>query len=348
MDIVTYDKYDFFNRDDHFAKYRNVKSVLMHGKKNVKAEISIVMPVYKRVDFIREAIESALKQNTKHFYNIIVVDNTEENDDIYDIVKTYPEDKVMYYKNEKNIGMFGNFNRCIEVADSPWIAILHDDDKMKPDYVEDVLKIIANNQDCVAVGVEREWINSASEMIDAGFANGKIKKLSIKDFYFSTCPVSIVGLAFRKESAMNIGGFDEDYYPAADANFMCKLQAGDGDVYRLGKVLMQYRIAANESMNPQTLRKFILYNYAQNKALVNQINSIFKKFYRIHQNAFIRDGINYGKVFNVNTYYDDIKETLNYRNSLLVTLYRYILKLMRPYLWIHIIRKVKKLGGAYK
>ncbi|WP_028130321.1 glycosyltransferase [Selenomonas sp. AE3005] len=348
MDIVTYDKYDFFNRDDHFTKYRNVKSLLLHGKKNAKAEISIVIPVYKRVEFIREAIESALNQNTKHVYNIIVVDNTAENDDIYDIVKSYPEDKVMYYKNEKNIGMFGNFNRCIEVADSPWIAILHDDDKMKPDYVENILNVTKINSDCVAIGVEHELINAESEVTDVGLYDGKVKKLSMIDFYFKTCPVSIAGFAFRKNEAMAMGGFDEDYYPAADANFMCKLQAGYGYVYRLGKTLMQYRIAANESMNPQTLRQFLLYNYEQNKAVSNRVNRVFKLFYHMHQNAFIHDGMNSCKLFNVDVDYRDIKDVLNYKNSLSVFFYRNILKFIRPYLWVRIIKKIKKLGGAYK
>ena len=348
MDIVTYDKYEFFNKDNHFAKYCDVKSVLMYGKKNDKAEISIVMPVYKRVEYIREAIDSALNQNTKHAYNIIVVDNTEENDDIYNIVKSYPEDKVMYYKNEKNIGMFGNFNRCIEVADSPWIAILHDDDKMKPDYIENVLNVISENRDCVAVGVDHELIDDASEVTDAGLADGKVKRLSMTDFYFTTCPVSIAGFVFKKDIAMDMGGFDEDYYPAADANFMCKLHASNGCVYRLGKTLMQYRIAANESMNPQTLRQFVLYNYAQNKAVVSHVNYILGFFYDIHQNAFIREGMNNCNIFKVDVDYSDIKKALNYRDSLAANLYRNVLKFIRPYLWIRISRKLKKLGGIYK
>lgn len=33
-----------------------------------------------------------------------------------------------YSHNVPNIGMVGNFNRCVELATSPWVMILHDDD----------------------------------------------------------------------------------------------------------------------------------------------------------------------------------------------------------------------------
>ena len=348
MDIVTYDTFDFFNKDDHFIKYRDVKSVLMHGRKNDKAEISIVMPVYKRVEYIRESIDSALNQNTKHAYNIIVVDNTEENDDIYNIVKAYPEDKVMYYKNEKNIGMFANFNRCIELANTPWIAILHDDDKLKPDYIDCVLNIINDYSDCVAMGVEHDLINGESEVTEEGFTNDTVKKMSFANFYFQPAPVSIAGFVFKKDAAVDIGGFDEDYYPAADANFMCKLLSVKGNVYRIGKTLMQYRIADNESMNPQTLRKFVLYNYEQNRVLRDSVNSIFRLFYNTHQNTVMYEKMIGGLQFNDSVEYDDIKQLLNYKYSLSVRFYYFILRIIRPYLWLRIVRKVKKLGGIYK
>ena len=342
METVSYNEYDFFNRDNHFARYENVKSKLLYGRPKKNAQLSIVMPVYNRTQYIRESIESAINQNTTYIYNVIVVDNTEENDSIYDIVKTYSEDEVMYYKNEKNIGMFGNWNRCIELADTPWIAMLHDDDKLMPDYVETILNIITAYPDCVGVGVDHNYINDSSEVFIQGVDFGGVKKLKTKDYYLDVCPTHIAGFAFKKDEAMDIGGFDEDYYPSSDANFMCKLHVLKGNVWKINKTLLQYRVASNESTNPKTLRQFVLYNYIQIKSLVKYMNSSYRFFYKLHQNALIFEGMNSASLFNNNVYFDDIKRFLNYKYTPLVGLYRVALKLMRPYLWERFIRKIKK------
>ena len=34
---------------------------------------------------------------------------------------------MKYYKNEKNIGMYGNWNRCIELSNGEYLTILNDD-----------------------------------------------------------------------------------------------------------------------------------------------------------------------------------------------------------------------------
>ena len=47
-----------------------------------------------------------------------------------------PESNIKYYQNEKNIGLFGNWNRCVELSTSKWVAMLHSDDEILDDYFE--------------------------------------------------------------------------------------------------------------------------------------------------------------------------------------------------------------------
>ena len=340
MDVVTYREYDFFNKDNHFKVYSDVASIRMYGEKKNNAEISIVIPVYRRTEYICEAIDSAVNQKTNHAYNVIIVDNTVENNSIYDLIKLYPEDKIVYYKNEQNIGMFGNWNRCIELADTPWITMLHDDDKMKPDYIETIMNAIELLPACNGIGVDLEIINDKSEVVNTKVNDGEINLLSTLDFYFSTCPVNVEGFAFKREIAMELGGFDENFYPAADSNYICKMHIICGFVYRINKTLMQYRVAANESANPSVLRQLVIYCYAQNKALLNYVNGFLKIFYSEHQNKTIHETIKSQAVFNTKCDYKDIEEYLNYKFTMSVKLYILLVKIMKPHLLKRIMRKI--------
>ena len=106
---------DYFKYVDNFLKYKDVKSqVIIEGKiKNPK--ITIAIPTYKRNSLIKDTIDSVLKQINFDNYEVIIVDNDDNfnNKELENIINEYKNKKISYYKNEKNIGMFGNWNRCI-------------------------------------------------------------------------------------------------------------------------------------------------------------------------------------------------------------------------------------------
>ena len=76
--------------------------------------VSVVVPTYNYGRFLDEAIQSVLDQTFKDFELIIVDDNS--NDNTKEVVKKYLGDcRVAYYKNERNLGMSGNFNQCVSM-----------------------------------------------------------------------------------------------------------------------------------------------------------------------------------------------------------------------------------------
>lgn len=96
--------------------------------------LTISMPVYERKAFFREALESALNQTVK--CKVIVTDNCSSHDYFEKICK---EKNVPYYRNDRNIGMAGNFYRGFELSDTKFVMNLQDDDQLSPIYVESFL-----------------------------------------------------------------------------------------------------------------------------------------------------------------------------------------------------------------
>lgn len=97
--------------------------------------LTIAMPVYERKEFFLEALESAINQTVK--CEIIVVDNASSHDYFEKICK---QKGITYYRNNTNIGLYANCNRCFELAKTEYAMTLDDDDKLSPIYVESFLK----------------------------------------------------------------------------------------------------------------------------------------------------------------------------------------------------------------
>lgn len=88
--------------------------------------VSICIPTYNRAEMVGKAIESALGQNYPNI-EVLVVDNASD-DAIESVVASYSDPRLTLHRNPRNLGLFGNFNRCVELSHGDYIHILHSDD----------------------------------------------------------------------------------------------------------------------------------------------------------------------------------------------------------------------------
>jgi glycosyltransferase involved in cell wall biosynthesis len=141
MEIINFSK-----NVDSIHRQAHIESVLLYGDPDAIADavITICIPTYKRCQYLKDAIESVVNQDTTVPYKIIVVDNDPDfnNKENINIVKYFMTNKLSYYKNKENLSMFGNMNRCIFLANTLWVALLHDDDLLMKDYVEEISYVL--------------------------------------------------------------------------------------------------------------------------------------------------------------------------------------------------------------
>ncbi len=89
--------------------------------------ISITIPAYKNIDFLRKLLNSIRYQTYKNFEVIITDDSP--NDDLLTLVDEFKECFILVYKkNFPAAGSPQNWNEGIYVAKGDWIKIMHDDD----------------------------------------------------------------------------------------------------------------------------------------------------------------------------------------------------------------------------
>ena len=88
---------------------------------------TIAIPTYNSENIIADALRSALNQNYKNHYEILVVDNC-STDKTVEKVKAFNSKTIRIVVNNTNIGLFGNHNKCLENAKGDYVLFCHSDD----------------------------------------------------------------------------------------------------------------------------------------------------------------------------------------------------------------------------
>lgn len=106
--------------------------------------VSVIIPVYNRLDYICEAIGSVLSQSYKNYEIVIVNDGSRVN-----IGKALEKvkDGVTYLSHEKNRGLAAARNTGIRGSRGKYVAFLDDDDLFEERKLEVQVRILENHQD---------------------------------------------------------------------------------------------------------------------------------------------------------------------------------------------------------
>lgn len=97
--------------------------------------VTIAIPTYNRAEgYLTEALQCAIAQ-TYAPLEILVVDNA-STDRTAEVVRAHEHTGLRYVRQPTNVGPFPNFQRCLAEAEGDYFLLLHDDDRIDPDFVE--------------------------------------------------------------------------------------------------------------------------------------------------------------------------------------------------------------------
>jgi glycosyltransferase involved in cell wall biosynthesis len=92
--------------------------------------VSVVIPAYNRVDSIRVAIESVLRQSWTDFELLVVDDGS--TDGTREAVRAIPDPRLRLIETPRNMGASAARNLGIEEARGDWVAFQDSDDEWLP------------------------------------------------------------------------------------------------------------------------------------------------------------------------------------------------------------------------
>ncbi len=216
-DLTEVRKRDFLKNYNHYNDLDNIETKLIFGSHyEEKIFLTIILPVYDHPEeFIKRALNSALEQKCNYKYQIIVIDDyaiekgqttTEK------YVRKLNDSRVIYYKNMKNMGVFGNWNRAISLANSEWVSFLHSDDFLKDNYLQNMFDIIKSHPKIDQLACNYKKLDFLHNDIDIGKEKigttgvRKLRKVKYTEYLYEM-KTSVKGAFYRRDKLLEIGGF---------------------------------------------------------------------------------------------------------------------------------------------
>jgi glycosyltransferase involved in cell wall biosynthesis len=96
-------------------------------------KISVCIPTYNQARYLRQALDSVLRQTLQDF-EIIVYDDA-STDDTQQVIAGVADARLRYFRQPYNVGEARNRNSCVAVARGQYIAWLDSDDLYHPDML---------------------------------------------------------------------------------------------------------------------------------------------------------------------------------------------------------------------
>lgn len=101
--------------------------------------VDVMMPFYGDFTQFRQAVLSVLYQTHREF-RITVVDDCYPDDAPRRWVQSLADDRVVYLRNDTNLGVNANFRRCVELVTADYFVMMGCDDAMHPGYLARVVE----------------------------------------------------------------------------------------------------------------------------------------------------------------------------------------------------------------
>ena len=110
---------------------------------------SILVPLYNTPeDFLKEMIQSVLAQTYSNWELCLADGSDQDHPQVGQIVAQFQQQdsRIKYRKLEKNFGISGNTNACIEMATGEYVALFDHDDLLHPSALYENMKVICEQE----------------------------------------------------------------------------------------------------------------------------------------------------------------------------------------------------------
>jgi abequosyltransferase len=127
-------------------------------------KLTIAIPTYNRNLILKKNLIKILEQDLSSV-EILILDNHSEKPVIEDIQDEVAAHNIKYIRNPYNIGAAANMVRCFEMATTPWIWILGDDDTPEPDCIKKILADVETYNNYCAINYQTVFAKDRKENI---------------------------------------------------------------------------------------------------------------------------------------------------------------------------------------
>lgn len=237
--------------------------------------VSVCIPSYNNADYIADTIQCILGQTLKDLELIICDDHSK--DQTVDVIRSFNDNRIHLFINEKNLGMSGNWNECLRHCSGKYIKLICADDMLAPTALEKEVEALEQNPTAVMAESDtqfRDLLGNTKGSYKRYHANGLVsgKKIAKAGLFYKNYFGAPLNNTFRASVLEKVHGFDTDFTYILDYNFFMDV-ACLGDVYIIHEPLNYFRLR-NDSNTGKVLNE-------DQEAYVNEHKMLLDKHRKI-------------------------------------------------------------------
>ena len=206
--------------------------------------VSVIVPTYNRSYQLTQTIDAMLGQ-TFSDWELIIYDDA-SSDNTQEVVRQYSDSRIRYYRNDRNIGIYPNWNRGIKLAQGRYIAIYHDHDIYLPTIIQRSVETLEKYPSVYFVHTAHLLIDEANQPVDIDLrpfptvmSGQEMQKLIAQSWH---SPILAPTVMVRREGYELAGLYDDSIYGlGADMDMWFRLSA-IGDVAYIADPQMFWRV----------------------------------------------------------------------------------------------------------
>lgn len=208
--------------------------------------VSVIMPVYREsIKFLKESIESVLKQTYRNIEFLIGIDDP-SNYEIIEFISNYAkkDSRIVIHINPVNYKQAKTKNILISKSKGEFIAFLDADDICVPSRIEKQVEFLLRNSEIYLVGCGAYIIDENSEIVKTFMPPATEK--CIREFLLNgIMPMAHSSWMVRREAFEKIGFFKEIL--VEDFEFLLRCLSQGFKISNIKESLIYYRVHFSKS-----------------------------------------------------------------------------------------------------
>lgn len=205
-------------------------------------KFSIVVPLFNTPEkFLREMIQSVIDQTYANWELCLADGSDAEHGLVEKICRQYAkkDSRIKYKKLEKNLGISGNTNACLEMASGDYIGLFDHDDLLHPAALYEVMRAICEQDADFIYTDELTFSGNTSNIITAHFKPDYAPDNLRANNYI--CHFSV----FSDKILENVKGFRSEYDGSQDHDFILRATECAKKIVHIPEILYYWRSHPN-------------------------------------------------------------------------------------------------------
>ena len=218
-------------------------------------KFSVIVPLFNTPEiYLKEMIESVIKQTYQNWELCLADGSDDKHDYVGHIVKKYAkhDSRIKYTKLEKNLGISGNTNACLEMSTGDYITLFDHDDLLHESALYCVMEAICDKGADFIYTDENTFQKTPADAYHPHF-KPDFSPDTLRSYNY-ICHLT----TFSRELYKTIGGFRSEFDGSQDYDMILRLTEKAKTIVHIPKILYYWRchkasVASDISAKPYTL-----------------------------------------------------------------------------------------------